>query len=152
MAPTLKLREAGARIALGTDNMHADMVEVLRWAVAISRLQAGGVTGGWTPEDALAMATLEGARAMGLEHDIGSLAVGKKADLIAFDFRRIHLTPAPDPLGTLVHVGQGRDVSLVMVDGEVIVADGRPTRVDIDTIRRDAAAASAALWERARAG
>jgi 5-methylthioadenosine/S-adenosylhomocysteine deaminase len=89
---------------------------------------------------------------MGLEQDIGSLAVGKKADLIAFDFRRVHLTPAPDPLGTLVHVGQGRDVSLVMVDGEVIVADGRPTRVDIDTIRRDAAAASAALWERARAG
>jgi 5-methylthioadenosine/S-adenosylhomocysteine deaminase len=151
MAPTLKLQAAGARIALGTDNMHADMVEVMRWAVAISRLQAGGVTGGWQPEDAFAMATLEGARAMGLEDDIGSLAVGKKADLIALDFRRVHLTPAPDPLGTLVHVAQGRDVALVMVDGEVIVADGRPTRVDVDVIRRAAAAAAAALWARAKA-
>jgi 5-methylthioadenosine/S-adenosylhomocysteine deaminase len=150
MAPTLKLRQAGARIALGTDNMHADMVEVLRWAVAISRLQAGQVTGGWQPEDVLAMATLEGARAMGLDRDIGSLAVGKKADLVGLDFRRAHLTPATDPLGTLVHVGQGRDVSLVMVDGEVIVRDGRPTRADLDRIRRDAAEAATALWNRAR--
>ena len=152
MAPILKLREAGARIALGTDNMHADMVEVMRWAIAISRLQAGQVLGGWTPEDALAMATIEGARAMGLEAEIGSLAVGKQADLVALDFRRVHLTPAPDPLGTLVHVGHGRDVALVMVAGEVVVADGRPTRADVETIRRDAAAAAAALWERARAG
>jgi len=108
------------------------------------------VTGGWQPEDVLAMATIEGARAMGLEHDIGSLAVGKKADLVALDFRRAHLTPARDPLGTLVHVGQGRDVSLVMVDGEVIVRDGRPTHADLEGIRRDAAAAATALWERAR--
>ncbi|MBI3517195.1 MAG: amidohydrolase family protein, partial [Proteobacteria bacterium] len=152
MAPTLKLRHAGARIALGTDNMHADMVEVLRWAVAISRLQAGQVTGGWQPEDALAMATIEGARAMGMEDDIGSLAVGKKADLVALDFRRVHLTPAHDPLGTLTHVAHGRDVALVMVDGEVIVQDGRPTRADVDQIRRDGAAAAAALWARAKAG
>jgi 5-methylthioadenosine/S-adenosylhomocysteine deaminase len=151
MAPTLRLRAVGARIALGTDNMHADMIEVMRWAVAISRLQAGGVIGGWQPEDALAMATLEGARAMGLDSEIGSLAVGKQADLVALDFRRVHLTPAPDPLGTLVHVGQGRDVALVMVDGEVIVRDGRPTRVDLDAIRRAAAAAADALWRRARA-
>lgn len=151
MAPTLKLRAAGARIALGTDNMHADMVEVMRWAVAISRLQAGEVTGGWQPEDALEMATMEGARAMGLEADIGSLAVGKKADLIALDFRRVHLTPHPDPLGTLVHVAHGRDVALSMVDGELIVENGRPTRADVDQIRRDAAAAAAALWRRAKA-
>jgi 5-methylthioadenosine/S-adenosylhomocysteine deaminase len=151
MAPTLKLRAAGARIALGTDNMHADMVEVMRWAVAISRLQAGQVTGGWQPEDALAMATTEGAIAMGLENEIGSLMVGKKADLIALDFRRVHLTPAPDPLGTLVHVAHGRDVVLSMVDGEVIVENGRPTRADVDQIRRDAAAAAAALWRRAKA-
>lgn len=151
MAPTLKLRAAGARICLGTDNMHADMVEVMRWAVAISRLQAGQVIGGWQPEDALAMATTEGAIAMGLQDEIGSLAVGKKADLIALDFRRVHLTPHPDPLGTLVHVAHGRDVAWSLVDGEVIVENGRPTRGDLDQIRRDGAAAAAALWRRAKA-
>jgi 5-methylthioadenosine/S-adenosylhomocysteine deaminase len=150
MAPTLRLRDAGARIALGTDNMHADMIEVMRWAVAISRLQAGQVTGGWQPIDALAMATIEGATAMGLADEIGSLATGKKADLVALDFRRAHLTPSPDPLGVLVHVAHGRDVSLVMVDGEPIVIDGRPTRADVDEIRRDAKAAATALWRRAK--
>ena len=129
-APTSRLRRAGARITLATDNMHADMVEVMRWGLNIGRLQEGAVTDFWQPEDVFRMATLDGARAMGLDDDIGSLAAGKKADLVVFDFRRAHLTPATDVLGNLVHVGQGRDVETVIVDGRVVVEDGRAVLVD----------------------
>ncbi len=152
IAPTQKLRAAGASLALGTDNMHADMVEVMRWALAVGRIQLGAVTADWQPATVFEMATMGGARAMGLENEIGSIAVGKQADFVAFDFRQPHLTPATNPLGNLVHVAQGRDVELVAVGGEIMVEDGRPTRVDAEAIRRDAAAAIASLWQRAREG
>jgi 5-methylthioadenosine/S-adenosylhomocysteine deaminase len=152
MARTPRLRAAGARIALGTDNMHADMIEVMRWALAIARLQLGRVTDDWQPHHALAMATAVGARAMGLEDQIGSIETGKKADLVVIDFRRPHLTPQTSALGNLVHVAQGRDVEMVIVDGRIVVEGGRATLVDEDEIRRQAAAAARALWERARSG
>lgn len=151
-APTSKLRRAGARLTLGSDNMHADLVEVMRWALAIGRLQEGKVDDGWQPEHVLRMATIDGARAMGLDADIGSIEVGKKADLVAFDFRRPHLVPCIDPVGNLVHVGQGRDVEHVWVDGEQVVASGRPAKADLDAILADAQRAATALWRRAREG
>jgi len=150
MAPTPRLRAAGANIALGTDNMHADMVEVMRWALAVARMQEGRVGEDWQPCHALEMATLGGARAMGLQKDLGSIEIGKKADLVVFDFRRIHLTPDVNPLGNLVHVGQGRDVEHVLVDGRVVVESGRSTLADMDAVRRDAQRAADALWARAR--
>ena len=149
-APTSRLRRAGARIALATDNMHADMVEVMRWGLNIGRLQEGAVTDFWQPEDVFKMATAYGARALGLADDIGSLVEGKKADLVMFDFRRIHLTPATDVLGNLVHLGHGRDVEMVIVDGRVVVEDGRAALVDQEDIRLQADWAARQLWKRAR--
>jgi 5-methylthioadenosine/S-adenosylhomocysteine deaminase len=151
MAPTSALRRAGASLALGTDNMHADMTEVLRWALAIGRLQENGVDDFWQPQDVLRMATINGARAMGLEAEIGSLEIGKRADMVAFDFRRPHLVPCINPMGNLVHVAQGRDVEHVWVDGVQVVDTGRPTQADLDAILRDAQQASSALWQRAKA-
>ncbi len=91
-----------------------------------------------------------GARALGLECEIGSIEVGKRADLVVFDFRRPHLRPLTNVLGTLVHTGQGRDVETVLVGGEIVVENGRPTRVDLMSVLREAEAAAAALWARAR--
>lgn len=149
MAPTPQLRAAGAHLALGTDNMHADMVEVMRWALAIGRIQVGAVNSDWQPADVLQMATINGARAMGLEDKIGSLVVCKQADLVVFDFRRAHLTPAVNPLGNIVHVGQGRDVELVLVDGVIVVEGGTASLVDAEKIRQEAKQAAKALWARA---
>ncbi|ESR25371.1 amidohydrolase family protein [Lutibaculum baratangense] len=149
-APTSRLRRAGAALALGTDNMHADMIEVLRWALAVGRLQEGGVTDFWQPHHVFDMATMEGARAMGLDEDLGSLVLGKKADFVGFDFRRAHLTPNVNPLGNLVHVAHGRDVGFVAVDGRLVVEDGRPTLVDEEEIRREGAQAARQLWARAQ--
>lgn len=151
IAPIGKLRAAGARLALGTDNMHADLVEVMRWALAMGRVQEGRVSDAWQPADVLRAATMGGAHAMGLAEEIGSIEVGKRADLVAFDFRRPHLVPDVNPVGTLVHTGQGRDVELVLVDGRVVVEDGRPTLVKMETILAEAQHAADALWQRAGA-
>lgn len=151
MAPTPRLRAAGARIALGTDNMHGDMTEVMRWALAVARIQLGGVDAEWQPADALAMATGHGAAAMGRGHDLGRLAPGWLADLVVFDFRRAHLTPHPNPLGTLVHTGMGRDVEMVVVDGAIVVDDGMPTRCDAQQVIDAGHHAARQLWKRAQA-
>jgi len=145
---TVAMRKAGANIALATDNMHADIVEVMRWALASARLQERAITADWTSKEVFDMATLGSARCLGRDHELGSLKVGKKADLVLFDFRRAHLTPAFHPLGTLVHVGVGRDVSTVIVDGKIVVEQGRATLVDEEDIRRKAAAAAKSLWTR----
>ncbi|MEM8956373.1 MAG: amidohydrolase family protein [Pseudomonadota bacterium] len=150
-APTDRLRSAGASLALSTDNMHADMVELMRWALATGRLQEGRITDRWQPATVFEAATIGGARALGLEADLGSIEVGKRADLVLFDFRRPHLRPMTDVLGTLVHTGQGRDVDMVIVGGEVVVAGGEPVRVDRMAVLEAAEQAAASLWARARA-
>lgn len=150
IAPTSALRRAGAKFSLGTDNMHADMVEVMRWALNTGRLQEGKVDEFWQPETVLEMATMGGARAMGLQEEIGSLEVGKKADVVIFNYARPHLTPIINPLGNLIHTAHGRDVEAVIVDGTLVVEDGRPLFADVDEIIRDAQKAAESLWQRAR--
>jgi 5-methylthioadenosine/S-adenosylhomocysteine deaminase len=145
---TSRLRRAGARIALATDNMHGDMVETMRWALVSGRLQEASVTEFWQSSDVFHMATLGAAEAMGRASYVGSLTTGKKADLVIFDFRRAHLTPAFNPVGTLVHVGQGRDVRHVFVDGRLVVEDRRATMVDEEEVRREGEKAARRLWTR----
>ena len=146
LAPTPKLKAAGVNIALATDTQHADMVELMRWALVTARVQEGRVTDDWQPRHVFHMATLGGARAMGLERDLGTIEVGKKADLVVFDFRRPHLTPAVNPLGNLVHTAHGRDVEMVLVDGEIVAEGGRPTRVDLERVCAEAEGAAKRLW------
>ena len=145
---TSRLRRAGAAIALATDNMHGDMVETMRWALASGRLQEAAVNEFWTSNDVFHMATLGAAKSMGRDHELGSLTVGKKADVVLFDFRRAHLTPAFNLPATLVHLAQGRDIAIVIVDGRIVVEDGHATHVDEEKIRREGTAAADKLWTR----
>jgi 5-methylthioadenosine/S-adenosylhomocysteine deaminase len=151
MAPTPKLKAAGVRIAVATDNLTQDMTEAMRWALAVARIQIGAVADEWQPADVFEMATRAGARVLGRGDDLGQIAKGALADLVIFDMRRPHLTPLLDPLGTLVHDGNGRDVEHVFVDGRQVVADGKPLLVDADKIRAEAQRVSERLWETARA-
>ena len=151
IAPTTRLRQAGANLALATDNMHADMVEVMRWALIMGRLQEGEVNDTWQPHHVVEMATLGGAKALGLDAELGSLTPGKRADLVAFDFRRPHLVPLINALGNLVHTAQGRDVETVVCNGEVVVEGGELCRADTAALLADAQSAAEALWQRARA-
>ncbi|MCT9069933.1 amidohydrolase family protein [Cupriavidus gilardii] len=147
LAPTPDIKRAGINIALATDTQHADMIELMRWALVTARVQRGGVDDDWQPRHVFEMATMGGARALGLADRIGTLEVGKRADLVMLDFARPHLVPLVNPLGNLVHNGQGRDVRMVVVDGEVVVNDGVPTRVDLDEVCREAEHACRALWQ-----
>jgi 5-methylthioadenosine/S-adenosylhomocysteine deaminase len=108
------------------------------------------VSDAWQPRDVLRMATINGARAMGLDHELGSLEQGKKADCVVFDFRRPHLVPNVNPIGNLVHVAQGRDVEIVIVDGRVVVEGGEPVLVRRESIIGAAQRAADALWVRAK--
>jgi len=150
-APTQALLQAGARLTLSTDNMHADMVELMRWALATGRLQQRGITSDWQPAKVFEAATIGGARALGLGDEIGSIETAKRADLVIFDFRRPHLRPLTNVLGTLVHTAHGRDVDTVIVGGQIVVEGGEPTRVDRLAVVERAEGAAKDLWERARA-
>ena len=144
------LVDAGAKLTIATDNMHADMVEVMRWALAMGRVQRGLVEESWQPEHILRAATEGGADAMGLAGQIGAVLPGYRADMVLLEMRRPHLVPHNDPLGTILHTAHGRVVAHVIVEGEVVVRDGRPTRVDMEEICQKGAAAAEALWRRAR--
>lgn len=150
IAPTRKLAAAGANLCLCTDNMHADMIEVMRWALAMGRVQVGKVEDGWDPARMLTMATRNGALAMGLQDEIGALVPGLKADIVLVDAAQPHLTPLLDALGALTHVGHGRDVKHVIVNGEIVVEDQKALRVDENAVMREAQRAAEALWQRAR--
>lgn len=146
LAPIHTFKKSGINICLATDTQHGDMIELMRWALATARIQNNGVSNEWQPHHVFHMATMGGAKAIGMGDEIGSLVIGKKADLVVIDATRPHLRPHVNPLGTLVHTGQGRDVSKVMVDGQWVVIDGRPTKVDLEEVTIAAEKAAKELW------
>ncbi|MGE3955266.1 MAG: 5'-deoxyadenosine deaminase [Vicinamibacterales bacterium] len=151
IAPVVEMRQRGITVSLGADgaacNNRLDMFEEMRLA---GMLQAVKVAPGALPaRDVLWMATRAGARTLGLEHAIGSLEVGKKADIIRVRRREAHLAPDPDPYSTLVYACRGSDVVTTIVDGTVLVDRGEPTRVSREEVARSATAAARALAARA---
>jgi 5-methylthioadenosine/S-adenosylhomocysteine deaminase len=91
------------------------------------------------------MATRGGARTLGLEQELGSIEVGKRADLIVVDRDAVHLTPSPDVYSTLVYAARGTDVRITIVDGQVLVHEGLPVHLDQEAIVADARRAAARL-------
>jgi 5-methylthioadenosine/S-adenosylhomocysteine deaminase len=141
----------GITVSLGADgaacNNRLDMFEEMRLAAV---LQATRRRPGILPaREVLTMATRAGARTLGAEHDIGSLEVGKRADLILVERDRPHLVPGPDPYSALVYAGRGSDVRTTIVDGEVLVDNFTPVRVDRAQIVAEAQAAAHELAVRA---
>jgi 5-methylthioadenosine/S-adenosylhomocysteine deaminase len=151
ICPAVKLRQSGVVVAIGTDNVAAnnsyDMVSEMRVAglVASHRERRAQPI---SSRDLVRMATIEGARALGLDHEIGSLEAGKAADIVAIDLRGAGYSETPDPETLLVYSGSGRDVRHVWVAGEQLVRDRQLVRRPFDDIRRDYSAAYAAFWRR----
>jgi cytosine/adenosine deaminase-related metal-dependent hydrolase len=127
--PIQALAAAGCTIAVGTDNMAHDMLEAMRTALFVERISRQDGERPW-PEDVLEWGTLDGARALGLGADVGSLEVGKKADLIVLDARRPHLVPALRIVSGWIHNGQASDVESVMVDGRWLMRDHKVLTID----------------------
>jgi len=95
------------------------------------------------------MATRGGARTLRLDDQIGSVEVGKKADLILVDRRGLHVAPDPDPYSTLVYAARGSDVRATIVDGALLVDDFAPVEVDRAEIAAEARRAAQQLAARA---
>jgi cytosine/adenosine deaminase-related metal-dependent hydrolase len=125
--------EKGVCVGLGTDSPNAsNLVETMRpmYLVAVLYKDARRSTSVVPAEKALEMATIDGARALGLDGDIGSIEVGKKADLVLFDTRRPEWAALFNPVNSLVYNADGRSVHTVIVDGRIVVEDHRPAFVE----------------------
>ncbi|HVF63805.1 MAG TPA: TRZ/ATZ family hydrolase [Casimicrobiaceae bacterium] len=143
IAPVAKLRRAGVNVALGTDgaasNNRQDLMSELRLAALLAKVESGDAAT-LPAGEALAMATIDGARALGLDSDVGSLIAGKCADIVAIDLSALDDAPVYDPVSHLVHVASRDRVSDVWIDGERVVHDRRLTRVDEASLRSRAVA------------
>ena len=135
-APIPRMLELGLNVALGTDgaasNNNLNMMEEMHLAAVLHN----GFTQDPTlmkPAQVLNMATRNGARLQG-RSDTGSLAVGKKADIIAIDLTRPHLFPNVDPLALMTYSAQGSDVVMTMVDGRILYENGEFLTLDADRI------------------
>jgi len=147
IAPAEAMRERGVRVGLGIDNYFSDHFEVIRARIAVARIRADDPSVVQSGE-ALADATIRSAEVLGLDAAIGSLEIGKKADLQIVDARRYGLAPLNDPVRTLVYHGHAKDIEMVMVDGRIVVEDGRVSGIDEDALIGEAARAGEAAWTR----
>jgi 5-methylthioadenosine/S-adenosylhomocysteine deaminase len=145
--PSIKpFLDAGLTCGLGTNgpaaNCGQDLFETMKYACATAKTAANDPAA-LGRKRVLAMATLEGARALGLDKEVGSLEVGKRADIISIDLAQPHLTPAADVEAALVYSAKGSDVRDVIVDGRIIMRERKFLLVDEKKLLRDAAAAAA---------
>jgi cytosine/adenosine deaminase-related metal-dependent hydrolase len=102
------------------------------------------------PGKVLAMATIDAARALGMEREIGSLEKGKKADIILVDLKRPHTYPPQMPLFRLVYFANGNDVTTVICDGRIALKDRKPAFVKADAVLEAARVESELMIKRGK--
>jgi 5-methylthioadenosine/S-adenosylhomocysteine deaminase len=151
--PIPALRQAGCPIANGTDNNTNDLFEVMRVALLTERIRRDDAMPGLRPqpEDVLEDATMGGARAVRQEKLVGSLEVGKKADLLVVDTQRAHLVPAGRIVSALIHNGQPSDIESVMVDGQFIMRDRKVLTMDEAGVIAEADKVGRRIWKQVQA-
>jgi 5-methylthioadenosine/S-adenosylhomocysteine deaminase len=146
IAPVAELLRRGVSVSLGADgapcNNRLDMLTEMRTAALLQKVLHGAES--LPAHRSLRLATIDGARALGLEHEIGSLEAGKRADISIINLDRLHNTPRPsDLISSIVYSAQASDVETVIIDGRVVMsARGLKTldeREVIDEANREAA-------------
>ena len=144
--PVARLQAAGINVALGTDgassNNDLDMLSEMRSAALLGKAVAGDAAA-VSAETALEMATLNGARAIGMADEIGSLRIGKRADMICVDLDRPATQPVHHPVSQLVYAASREQVSDVWINGEQLLRDGAFTRARATEVTERAQA-----WQR----
>jgi len=132
IAPIAKLLEKGISVSLGADgaacNNRLDMFTEMRTAALLQKALLGPEV--LPAHRMMRMATIDGARAMGLDAEIGSLEVGKRADVAVVRLDRLHATPVRDVVSALVYSAEGGDVDTVIIDGELVMRDRKLLTVD----------------------
>jgi 5-methylthioadenosine/S-adenosylhomocysteine deaminase len=152
IAPVPEMLARGICVSLGADgaacNNHLDMFGEMRLAATLQALRRG--PGALPARQALWMATRNGARTLGVEHEVGSIQVGRRADLVLIGSGLPHLQPGPDPYSTIVYAARPDDVRMTMVEGEILVDEFTLSHVDAREIAADACHEAAALAARAK--
>jgi 5-methylthioadenosine/S-adenosylhomocysteine deaminase len=141
VAPVPELLARGVTVGLGTDgcasNNNLDLFQEMDSAAKLHKVHRLDPT--VMPSSVvLEMATLGGARVLGLEKEIGSLEVGKKADIIVLDLNRPHLQPVYNIVSQLVYSAVGADVRDVIIDGKLVMHDRKLLTLDEETILQKA--------------
>lgn len=136
IAPVPRLLGAGVTVGLGTDGAVSsnslDVLGAVRQAALVHK--AGGDPTAVGAERAVRMATVEGARALGLADQLGTLEAGKRADLIVLDLNAPHLRPLHDPWSTLAYAAHSADVRDTVVDGRVLMRDRALRTLDVEAV------------------
>lgn len=145
IAPARRLRTAGVTVGIGSDGSNSsdnqNMVEAMRLASYASRVASHDVTEWIGADEALAMATEGGARLIGHEGRLGRVAPGYLADIVFLDLGDLAYVPLNDPVNQFVHADDGGAVMSVMIGGRMVYEERRFTTIDLDKLRREAAAA-----------
>lgn len=146
--PVVRLLEAGVNVAIGSDGTAPDRSgDMLRHAFAAMRYAQQHARDDrlLPPGRVLEMITIDAARALGMEHEIGSLEVGKRADVITLDLTAPHMVPANMPVSRIIHFATGADVRDVVIDGRLLVEGRRTPHLDQCAITAEAEAATQAM-------
>src|ERR1051325_9417538 len=151
IAPIAKLLEEGISVSLGADgaacNNRLDMFTEMRTAALLQKALHGPEV--VPAKRVLRMATIDGARALGLADEIGSLEVGKRADVIIVDLNGLHSAPETDVISSLVYSAQAADVSATIIDGHVVMRNRALTALNEVDVIAEANREAKALSERA---
>jgi len=133
-----EIKRKGITCGIGTDgpasNNNLDMIEEMDTLAKIAKLGSGDPSC-LTAKDVLHMATIMGAKTLGLDKYIGSIEVGKRADMVILNMKSPHLIPCYDPYSTIVYSAKGSDVRDVIVDGKLVVENGCLTFMDWNEIK-----------------
>ncbi len=154
ITPVKRMLDNGIRVTIGTDgpmvDLTNDMVEQLKWT-RLMQNQLHHVPAAIDLDRLLTMGTEDGARAVGAADRIGTLEVGKAADIAVFTLDTLHAGPVHQPLSTFVHAARGTDARHVMVDGELLLENGlftRATELHVAELMREAGQRGRALARR----
>jgi len=154
ISPVPQMLTENITVSLGTDspcsNNTADMFDVMKTAALIHK----GVNKNPTllpAEKVLEMATIEGAKALLWENEIGTIEVGKKADLVLIDFKKPHLCPLHNEISHLVYAAKASDVETVIINGKIVMENRKITTVNIDSVMKEATKAKERLLMKLKA-
>ncbi|TFI51279.1 amidohydrolase [Mastigocladus laminosus UU774] len=141
IAPILKYRQAGVNVTFGCDgassNDSQDLLEAIKIGSILHNVTDLDYQHWITPRQAVEMAALGGAKGLNTTDKLGSLSVGKKADLVLYDLTNLSLLPRTDPIGLLVLGRPSNVVNSAWVNGKQIVAEGKVTTIDVDKLRQE---------------
>ncbi|MFW9260512.1 amidohydrolase [Nostoc sp. CALU 546] len=141
IAPILKYRQAGVNVTFGCDgassNDSQDLLEAIKIGSILHNITDSDYQHWITPRQAVEMASLGGAKGLNIADKLGSLTVGKQADLVLYNLTNLSLLPRTDPIGLLVLGRPSNVVDSAWVNGKQIVADGKVTTINVDELRQE---------------